>query len=306
MFLILDESRTEFGLLLQQAAERRQVPVLYLTAAEIVSGLTLDFFVSDAGSHLRLDYGGRIICDEEITGIWCGINAFVPECWTRFGPEDATYAAAEMQAVWLAILSEIACPVINRPALDTLAGTVISSPELFFTAHGLGLCVPLVVSLESGRAACELLRAGIPSQYTDLGEPLISETRPGAGDLPVLEQHDTHCRVKEEVTGRPVWIALIGDEALVSAPGPDGIPARAPARTVPRQVRSRLRALHRRLSLTLAEYEFRITADGTWVLCGCTRFPGVTAITCGNELFDRIIGLCGGEADARARLRIAG
>ena len=174
MFLILSQAPTEFSLRLKRAAEHKGLKTLHLTSAEIARDLALVFHLTEESVNLSLNYKGASIGTADISGVYCEINVFDYSLWERFSPEDAQYAAQETQALWLAILASLPCRVVNPPALDTLAGTLLSTPEILYLAHRLGFPIPMVISLESGKTASELLTTGATVFYADLGEVSIN------------------------------------------------------------------------------------------------------------------------------------
>lgn len=297
MFLILDQHLTEFSLSLRRVAERKGFKTLLLTSAEIARDLALVFYLSEQNVSLWLRYQDITIETPDIDGVYCGINVFEPELWERFSPEDAEYAAQETQALWLAILASLPCRVVNPPALDTLAGTLLSTPEILYFAHRLGFQIPMVITLESGKVTAELLVAGVSARYADLGKVWINETGLSDGDLPSLAQNEDHFRVKEEVPGRPVHVTLVGDQFFASALDADGSVTSVAARQIPCPVRTRLQTLHKWLNLNLAEYYFQVMADDTWVFSGCGRPPTSAVRAFGDVLFEQIVDYATGKGE---------
>jgi hypothetical protein len=296
MFLILDQHLTEFGLRLRGIAERKGLVTLPLTSAEIARDSTLAFLLSEEDLSLRLHCQGITISIRDIDGVYCGINAFEPKLWEWFSPEDADYAARETQALWLAILASLPCRVVNPPALDSLAGTLLSTPEILYVALQIGFRIPTVISLESGKVAAELFKTGIPGRYADLGEVWLNEIGLSQDDLSSLEQNEDHFRVMEEVPGRPVHVTLLGaDQFFACQMDTGGSVVPVAARQIPRPIRTRLRTFHKRLNLNLAEYSFRVMADDTWVFIGCGRPPTFGVAAHGDTLLEQIVDYATGK-----------
>ena len=295
MFLILDQYLTEFSLRLKQVAERKEMKTLLLTSAQITRDLALAFNLSGQDASLHLHYRDVTIETPDIDGIYCGINAFEPGLWEHFTHEDSEYAARETQALWLAILASLPCRVVNPPALDTLAGTLLSTPEILHLAHQLGFKIPMVITMESGKVTAELLATGAPARYSDLGKVRISETCLSQKEYSNLEQNEDHFLVKEEVSGNLMYVTLVGDQFFVCEKDFDGSVKPIDARQIPNQIRIRLRTLQKKLNLNLAEYNFRVMADGTWVFCGCGRPPTLSVAAYGDTLFEQIIDYATGK-----------
>lgn len=289
MFLILSQVQTEFSVRLKQAAERKGLETLHLTSAEVVRDVALVFHMTEEKVNLILNYNGSSICSSDINGVYCEINAFDSSLWEEFAPEDASYSVQETQALWLAILASLPCPVVNPPAIDTPAGTVLSTPEILYLAHQLGLQIPAVISVESGRIASELLSLGVKGMYADLGDESISEEALNEVDLDLLAKNENHVRIMEELPISRAYVTMIGDQFFASMPDENGTIRAILSRRVPRKVRTLLRLLQKQLNVNLMEYRFSIMSGGNWVFCGCGRPPVFAVEAYGDELFDRIV-----------------
>ena len=289
MFLILDQQQTEFSLNLRRVAERKGIKTLLLTSAEIVQDLELVFFLSEKNATLRLRYQNDLIETHDIDGVYCGINTFEPGLWERFSVEDAEYASRETQALWLSILASFPCRVVNPPALDTLAGTLLSTPEILYLASQLGFRIPMMITLESGKAAAELLSSNVPVIYADLGEVWINEIGLSQGNISSLAQNKDHFRVKEKLPGKPVYVTLVGDQFCACTPDASGSIRSSDVGEVPHSIRTLLRTLHQQLNLNLSEYYFRTIADGTWFFSGYGRPPTFAVAAFGDALFEQIV-----------------
>jgi hypothetical protein len=296
LFLILDQQQTEFSLRLSSVAERKGLNTLLLTSAEIVRNLALHFYLSEQHVSLQLRYQDAIIESRDIDGVYCGINAFEPGLWPEFSPEDADFAARETQALWLAILASLPCRVVNPPALDTLAGTLLDTPEILYLAHQLGFQIPMTITLESGKVAAELLATGVPARYADLGAVWINEVPLSPVELSSLAHNEDHSRITEEMPGKPFYVTLVGNQFLASAvKEADGSVRPVAASQIPRPIKTRLRTLQKRLNLNLAEYQFRVTVNGGWVFSGCGRPPSFGAAAYGDDLFAQIVDYATGK-----------
>jgi hypothetical protein len=289
LFLILDQQLTEFSLWLRNVAERKGLNTLLLTSAEVVRNQALVFHLSEQDISFQLRFQETVIETRDIEGVYCGINTFNPGLWTYFTAEDAEYAARETQALWLTILSSLPCRVVNPPALDTLAGTLLDTPEILYLAHQIGFQIPTMITLESGEVAAEMLSAGIPALYTDLGEVWINETSSNQVELSILAQNRDNIRVTEEVPGKPFYVTLLGNQFLACTPEAGGVVRSVSAHQIPRLIKSRLRTLQKHLNLNLAEYYFRITTDGIWVFSGYWRPPSFSVAAYGDDLLAQIV-----------------
>lgn len=289
MLLILDQYPTEFSLTLKRAAERKGLTTLLLTSAEIVHDLALAFYITEQEIKLHLQYQDIDIETREIEGVYCGINAFEEGLWERFSHKDAEYAARETQALWLAILASLPCRIVNPPALDTLAGTLLSTPEILDLAHQHGFHIPMVVNLESGKVAAELLASGGRTDCADLGEIWINETALRKDDLSKLSHNENHFRVVEKTPGKSIYVTLVSDEFFACAPDANGSIISISTDQIPSAIRTRLQTLQKQLNLKMAEYRFKILADETWVFSGYERPPIFAVAAYGDTLFEQIV-----------------
>jgi hypothetical protein len=65
---------------------------------------------------------GRVVAVEEITGVLTRLPCVFDQELVEIVPGDRAYVAAEMTAFLLSWLSELKCPVLNRPTPTCLAG----------------------------------------------------------------------------------------------------------------------------------------------------------------------------------------
>ncbi|MFB3888059.1 MAG: hypothetical protein ACE14S_01095 [Candidatus Bathyarchaeia archaeon] len=259
-----------------------------MTSDEVARGLSVAFSISNYRLSFRFAVGDAQYGIADVEGCYCGINAFEPGSWSSFSAEDAEYAARETQALWTAILASLPCGVVNPPALDTLAGTFLNSPELMYLARDVGFRIPMVVTLESGRVTAELLEKGA-GKYADLGELWIIDKSLSRGNSSALEENENHFRVTEEVQGKRFHVTLLGERFFVCESDTRGSVAQVDPCQVPSSIRRKLRTLQRRLSLGLAEYEFHVQDDDLWLFSGVRRPPTFSVKAFGDALFEQVV-----------------
>jgi hypothetical protein len=288
VLLILDQQPTEFTQKLKTAAEKKGTKTLLLTSEDIANSLSLAFFISNKETDCKFSFRGSEFGKNDIKGCYCAINAFEPELWPAFSPEDAAYAAKETQALWLGILSSLECTIINPPALDTLAGTYLSTPETMNLARDVGFKIPLVITLESGKTTAELLKC-VQAKYTDLGEPLLSDRTRTSNSLWAVEQSENHFRITEQISGKSVHLTVIGKKTWACEQNPQ-TPIRATdISQIPKTIGAKTRMLQKRLNLNCAEYHFQIQNEDEWVFTGISRPPLYSAFVFGEALFSLIV-----------------
>lgn len=289
MFLIIENTCSDFGDALEGVSRRKNLETLHLTSEIIAKELLLSFDLSDRGEGLSLALRGRTYEAADIEGCFCGLDSFSPAHWSHFTKEDAEYAARETHALWLAILTSLKQRVLNPPAPDLLGGTLLTPVELYEKARDSGLSVPMVLYVESGRTVRELLEMGSPIRVSDLGcdcqtELLLTESS-GAG---LQDSRNCH-RVREVMLDSQIWISLIGERFYACIRNSEGNLASYPIGEIPQKVREPLRALQKKLKLRVGEYGFNRSADGFWTLLDARRTPELAWLVEGEKLLDELL-----------------
>jgi hypothetical protein len=233
----------------------------------------------------------------DLEGVYSGIDVFPSDLWDCYSDQDAAYAAQELHALWLSILAGLTCPVVNPPALDALAGTLLAPAELFVRAREAGLDVPAVAYVETGAAAAALGAEPALLTFRDLGVLGYQEHRLGRDMLEVTPTRDRQIRVREWLSGETFSVVLAGERPFLAASNPER-QAPCPRRPsgLPDGLLDRLLCLQRRLGLCLAEYTFSVSERDGWVLQAVQRRPGDDMIRAhGDELLAAILALVRGQ-----------
>lgn len=270
MILILEMVEAEIGQRLRSALEKQGDKALLLTSMQIAQEVSISFSLSAQKAGFQLCYQDLRLKSETLQGVYCGITAFPVGLFTRFSPEDAQYAALEMQALWLAMLSCLTCPLINPPALDTLAGSLLSPVELAGLARSVGITTPFMVCVENGRTAAQIQQSQPSARFSDLGKPWLVEINHPQIDLSDLSQNPNQYLIQENPPGLPVGIGIIGKRLLAYELSPGNRFKTLDYAKIPVNIRSQVRKLQKRLRLNAAEYLFKVH-HGDWVLCAVTH-----------------------------------
>jgi len=90
-------------------------------------------------SDLRAVVGNRQIRGDEIRGVVSRLWAVTAAEAPFMHEEDRAYACAEMHAFLLAFLTSLSCPLLNRPAPESLAGPGYSYEQWLLLAGDVGL-----------------------------------------------------------------------------------------------------------------------------------------------------------------------
>ncbi|MCD4706544.1 MAG: hypothetical protein K8S62_02260 [Candidatus Sabulitectum sp.] len=291
MFLLIENSLSDFGKALAAAASKRSMEVVHLTASGIVNEISYSFQLGDRGEGLFLAIGNTTFTIEDIHGCFCGLDSFSPSLWSHFSGKDAEYAARETHALWLAILTALDGKSINPPAPDLLGGTVLSPVELFSEAKECGLSIPMVLYTESGVVAAELLEKGSPLMVADLGVSDRGEILFTSSNRSEFPGADNCHMVRELVPGRPFWISLTGNSTLVCTRNSGGNPESCSADRIPLKTRKALEDLQRKLNLRVCEYSFVRTGDDRWILLNARRIPELSWLTEAEKTLDGILNI---------------
>lgn len=87
----------------------------------------------------RVHIGGHEVREESISGVLVRMASVGPEDLDHIVPSDRAYVAAEMTAFMLAWLSGLACPVLNRPAAESLGGPALRPEQWVHCASLIGI-----------------------------------------------------------------------------------------------------------------------------------------------------------------------
>ena len=85
--------------------------------------------------------GGQRVRASEIEGVLVRLPYVPVDELPHIVPGDRSYVAQEMTAFLTAWLSELACPVVNRPTAECLSGPAWSPEQWLQVAAGVGLAV---------------------------------------------------------------------------------------------------------------------------------------------------------------------
>jgi hypothetical protein len=101
-------------------------------------------FHASARASDKAVVGGRVVTNQEITGVLTRLAVVDPDELDHVAPEDSVYIASEMTAFLLAWLSTLECPILNRPAPECLCGPAWCAERWIRFAAGLGIPVQSV------------------------------------------------------------------------------------------------------------------------------------------------------------------
>ncbi len=281
MLLILEpEQGSLLAEAIAEAAEERGVELLRWSPAQMIGEVSLALSIDESGARVTFGLAdGRELRGEELRGVITLIDGFDPELWPRYSPRDRDYAATEALASWVAALTALPCPLLNRPAPDALGGAVLSPVVVSTIAARVGLGAPSTAYLESAAA---------------LQDPRADELRATAtalGHLPLCEVPLTGEWLRGAGAG-PIRVRGVGeDRRRVVVVGEDVLPV--PAASLPEEVERALLELHRRLGRRFGEVWLGRDERGRWLVEDALRWPSATATRAlSAELGEAIVTTC--------------
>lgn len=106
--------------------------------------------------------GGEVVDCKDIEGVLTRLPSVFPGDLFNITPEDRSYVAAEMTAFLAAWLSNLSCPVLNRPTPLCLSGPFLRREKWVHTAAHLDIPV-LSVNLHAPMSADEPVTSNVVS-----------------------------------------------------------------------------------------------------------------------------------------------
>ena len=124
MILIIAEPADGAALWLEpRLARYSDRPVKIVTPARLVYARSIVHRLDTRGSDFRFEIsGGETFAAAALSGVVNRILTFPVDHLAAAAPGEREYAAGELHAFLLGWLASLACPVLNRPAADCLAG----------------------------------------------------------------------------------------------------------------------------------------------------------------------------------------
>jgi len=113
--------------------------------------------------------GGQIIDVRQISGVLTRLPCIFEHELVHIVPEDRSYVAAEMTALLLAWLSDLECPVLNRPTPNCLSGPYLRHEQWLRAAARAGMPIRKAHRSVSLLATEQLAAQGPASELTSPG-----------------------------------------------------------------------------------------------------------------------------------------
>lgn len=168
---------------------------------------------------------GQIIPIEEITGVLILLPCVFEEELVEILPGDRAYVAAEMTAFLLSWLSELKCPVLNRPTSTCLSGPYWRQERWVYTAAQMGIPIqPIYKHAVLSANTSSALPSECFVSVTVVGklcfgavdEALATQARKLAevAHVDLLTVHFSHPSANAAIIGADLWPKFDSDEVI--------------------------------------------------------------------------------------------
>src|SRR5262249_2474106 len=154
MMLVLGRQEDLCCQLVQDELRRAGREVWFLLEDHLFPGLRLTWTPSNHDQSGSIEYGGRSARLADIDGVLCRCYG-IPIQPEDFGTPDGQFVSAEWNALLMAWLHDLRCPVVNRLRPELWYKTNLNVPDLMSIAPDASLALPraLVTTVsEDGRA----------------------------------------------------------------------------------------------------------------------------------------------------------
>ena len=136
--------------------------------------------VGEAGEDFLVCSGERVRA-RDVRGVVTLRYAILPEELPHIVAEDRGYVAAEMNALLIAWLDGLRCPILNRPSARSLAGPVLTRERWLVLAARVGLPLASRTAHVPAPACFAEL-----SSVTVIGDRWFGDVAPSLGERAVL------------------------------------------------------------------------------------------------------------------------
>jgi len=259
----------------------RGCPVLYLPEDRLLPGLDFVWEVQGRTLRGRARYGGQVAAFEEIGAVLTRSYG-IPVSPEAFATPDGRYVSAEWNALTMAWLAALPCPVVNRLRPELWYRVSLNVPALAALAPAAPFKRPrtmVTTRIEDGRAFQR--RCGGRVRYEPLtqrvgyrvdGEEGLGKLAALAGTLPF--------QVTEVIDGEPVEAFVVGDHVVMMAAD------RSAERRSQGRAADDARQVARALGLAFCRLTLVRAAGGDWYLLGAERIPQL--YDCGEDVQDLV------------------
>ncbi len=123
--------------------------------------------------------GGESFKQREVTGVLTRLPSVAAQELAQIAPEDRRYVASEMTAFLLFWLSQLRCPVLNRPSASSLCGPYWRREKWVHLAAQAGIRVrPVRRTVNGEGTGAEMASADSQTTVTVVGERTLGDAGP--------------------------------------------------------------------------------------------------------------------------------
>jgi hypothetical protein len=169
--------------------------------------------------------GGREVALREVSAVLTLLPSISSAELLDIVPADRAYVAAEMTAFLVSWLSQVSCPILNRPAPGCLTGPYLHPEQCAAAAAKLGMQIqPAIQRLGRCPAATDGARRGEEAPVT---VTVVGDRGFGAADDPLLQQAALLARTLRigllgvRFAGRETGATFLGATSCPSLVDPD-------------------------------------------------------------------------------------
>jgi hypothetical protein len=281
LFLVLGAEQDPCCRLVQEELLARGSKVCFLRESQLFPDLKFTWEPSGEScrgivdsTHGRLRFGDITAVFSRFYGIPVG-----PE---DYNTRDGQYISAEWNALLMAWLQQIPCPVVNRLRPELWYKSHLNVPDLLSLVPGLRFKLPpalVTSSFDNARSFCRRL-AG-PVNYAPLTQQVsyLVQTETDVEKLAALEG-SLPFYLTERVSGTKLDAFVVSrDVVLVRTDG-------SVAQEIPAEVQRACVQVGEALGLEFYRLSLVMTAKGEWYCFGLDRIPQI--YECGPEAKTRI------------------
>ncbi|MBV9852474.1 MAG: hypothetical protein JO250_22645 [Armatimonadetes bacterium] len=279
--LILGRNEDLCGQIVAEALRRDGRKVLFLPEDQLLPEMSLAWTPADGGGGVR--FRGQEARFAELDGVLYRFYG-MPLPAEEFQTQDGRYICAEWNALFMAWLRPLPCPVINRLQPDLWYKTRLNVPALSALMPDLPFARPrILVTTRAEEARAFRRRLAGPVTYAALS---------GSAPYPIRDEDDLEkltalsgalpLHLTEALDGRAMEAFVVGN--TVTLVGADGTAAgSAPASLVDRCLQ-----VGTHLGLTFFQLSLVERAGGDWYCLALDRMPQLYA--CGPAAREEIVG----------------
>lgn len=280
-----------------QRLERMGRETLWLPEDRLFPGMDFAWKVWQDGAGGSVRYGQKRATFDALDGVFARFYG-IPVTTETYQTKDGQYISSEWNALALAWMSSLACPVVNRLKPELWYKTLLNLPSLMALIPPPNLRLPhtmITTRFEDARAF--YLRCDRRARYVPLTQPVVYSLETEE-DLNRLEKlmGTLPFQLIERVDGQPAEAFVVNDEVTFTAPDGTRIVEAPPTAA------DTCREISEALGLAFCQISLVLDGEKKAWLMGANRMPQIYSLDPGVQ--EEISGhlselLIGGERRSR-------